>query len=157
MNKSKEELAIEYPQLKADINLCYKYLFAFCHGEKLHLSIPPQKDDYDMQISAALDELKAYRNLNLSMEELIKITDLKKQMNADHQPFFIKEDAISLFDSWNNATGAIPSGTSWYYECCAVIEEIAAMAFGAGIFYQSEREKCIKMSDIVNSNKQKGE
>ena len=90
---------------------------------------------------STLDELKAHHNLNLSMEELIKITDLKKQMNADHQPFSIKEDAINLFDSWNNTTGAIPNGTSWYCECCAVIEEIAAMAFGAGIFYQSERER----------------
>lgn len=61
MNKTKEQLALEYPQLKADIDLCYKYLFAICRGEILCLSVPPRPENYDMQISAALDELKEYR------------------------------------------------------------------------------------------------
>lgn len=58
----------------------------------------------------------------------------------DHQPMFVKYDAIDTFDKWNDTTGAIANGTSWYYEAQAVIEEIAAMAFGAGIFYQAEKE-----------------
>ena len=55
-----------------------------------------------------------------------------------YQPMFMKGDALSTFDKWNDVTGAIPKGTSWYYEAQALIEEIAAMAFGAGIFYESE-------------------
>ena len=56
-----------------------------------------------------------------------------------HQPVFVKMDAVNTFDKWNDTTGAIPNGTSWYYEAEAVVEEIAAMAFGAGIFYEAER------------------
>ncbi len=56
-----------------------------------------------------------------------------------HQPMFVKSDAVDIFDQWNDVTGAIPNSTSWYYEAQAVIEEVAAMAFGAGIFYESER------------------
>lgn len=66
-----------------------------------------------------------------------KIIELGKE---SHQPMFVKNDAIDIFGGWNDATGAIPSATSWYYEAQGVIEEIAAMAFGAGIFYESERE-----------------
>ncbi len=56
-----------------------------------------------------------------------------------HQPMFVKDDAINTFDQWNDVTGALQKGSSWYYEAQAVIEEVAAMAFGAGIFYESER------------------
>lgn len=56
-----------------------------------------------------------------------------------HQPLFVKDDALSMFDQWNDVTGAIPKGTSWYYEAQGVIEQIAAMAFGAGIFYEADR------------------
>ena len=57
-----------------------------------------------------------------------------------HQPYFIKQDALSMFDEWNNATGVIAKGTSHYHEIQAVIESIAAMSFGAGIFYEAERK-----------------
>lgn len=57
----------------------------------------------------------------------------------DHQPLFVKNDAVNTFDKWNEVTGAIPEGTSWYYETQAVIEEITAMAFGAGIMYEAKR------------------
>lgn len=57
-----------------------------------------------------------------------------------HQPMFVKADAVDTFDKWNDVTGAIPNGISWYYEAEAVIEEIAAMAFGRGIFYEAERK-----------------
>jgi hypothetical protein len=73
-----------------------------------------------------------------------KIIELGKE---SHQPMFVKSDALAIFDEWNDATGAIPRGISWYYEAQGVIEEIAAMAFGAGIFYESERK---------NSEKSKG-
>ena len=75
----------------------------------------------------------------------------------EHQPMFVKSDAIDIFDIWNDVTGAIPKGISWYYEAQAVIEEIAAMAFGAGIFYEAERqaeaEKALKGEQYGTQNK----
>lgn len=56
-----------------------------------------------------------------------------------HQPMFVKSDAVDIFDQWHDVTGALGKGTSWYYEAQSVVEEVAAMAFGAGIFYESER------------------
>ena len=58
-----------------------------------------------------------------------------------YQPLFVKCDAVNTFDKWNETTGAIPNGTSWHYEAQAVIEEIAAMAFGAGIMYHAETQE----------------
>lgn len=55
-----------------------------------------------------------------------------------HQPSFVKYDAIDIFDQWNDTTGVLDKGTSWYCEIQGVIEEVAAMAFGAGVIYQSE-------------------
>lgn len=55
-----------------------------------------------------------------------------------HQPSFVKYDAIDIFDQWNDTTGVLDKGTSWYCEIQGVIEEVAAMAFGAGAIYQSE-------------------
>lgn len=70
-----------------------------------------------------------------------KVIELGKE---SHQPMFVKSDALAIFDEWNNVTGAIPHGISWYYEAQGVIEEVSAMAFGAGIFYESERESAEK-------------
>ena len=55
-----------------------------------------------------------------------------------YQPSFVKYDAIDIFDQWNDTTGVLDKGTSWYCEIQGVIEEVAAMAFGAGVIYQSE-------------------
>ena len=55
-----------------------------------------------------------------------------------HQPSFVKYDAIDIFDQWNDTTGVLDKGTSWYCEIQGVIEEVAEMAFGAGVIYQSE-------------------
>ena len=40
-----------------------------------------------------------------------------------------------------NGVAMYSKGTGWYYELQAVIENVAAMAFGAGIFYQAERQE----------------
>lgn len=75
------EEGLEYPGMKADIDLCYKYLHELCQivwgngrdGYKPKMtmwSIPPQPDNFDMQISAALDELKAYRECGLLPNEV---------------------------------------------------------------------------------------
>ena len=79
MDKTKEQLELEYPQLKADIDLCYKYLFSICHGERLALCVPPQKTCYDMQISAALDELKSYRDTGLTPVRAAELVEAEKE------------------------------------------------------------------------------
>ena len=59
--KTKEQLALEYPQLTASIELCEEYLSRICKGIPPPLHIPHQQEDYDMQFAAAFDELKEYR------------------------------------------------------------------------------------------------
>lgn len=65
-----------------------------------------------------------------------RIIVLEKGIN---KPMLARLDEVPIFDGWNNATGAMPNGTSWHFEAQAVIEKIATMAFGAGIFYQDEK------------------
>lgn len=55
-----------------------------------------------------------------------------------HQPYFVKLDALEIFESWNEITGVFGANTSRYHEIESLIEEVAAMAFGAGVIYQSE-------------------
>lgn len=55
-----------------------------------------------------------------------------------HQPYFVKLDALEIFESWNEITGVFGVNTSRYHEIESLIEEVAAMAFGAGVIYQSE-------------------
>jgi hypothetical protein len=35
-----------------------------------------------------------------------------------------------MFDSWNDITGAIHNGCSWYYEVLSVIDDIVGMVYG---------------------------
>lgn len=64
MEKTPEMLALEYPQLKADLDLCERQLYEICKGERTGLtamSVPPRPDNFDMQFSAAFDELRECR------------------------------------------------------------------------------------------------
>lgn len=64
---------LQYPNMKADLELCYKQLFAICKGERgpvAVMSIPPRTDNFDMQFSAAFDELKAYRETGLEPAQI---------------------------------------------------------------------------------------
>lgn len=75
MRKTPEMLAIEYPQLRADLDLCEKQLYEICSGNRTHLtamSVPPRPDNFDMQFSAAFAELKAYRETGFFPEDLIQ-------------------------------------------------------------------------------------
>lgn len=99
--------------------------------EVLKSNYPP--DNYTMLREALDVSIKL-----LEAEKDGRVVVLPKEA---HQPMFVKSDAIGTFNKWNDITGAIPDGTSWYYEAQAVIEEIAAMAFGAGIFYQADKEQ----------------
>ena len=101
MNKTKEELALEYPQLRADIDLCYAQLFEFCKGErnKAVMSIPPQKTDFDMQMSAAFDELKAYRNTGLTPAEVAELAEARRELRVLPKWFSCVEsyDRVTLY------------------------------------------------------------
>lgn len=42
-------------------------------------------------------------------------------------PEYIERDkALEEFDAWIDSTGALPKGTSYYYECKGCIEEVPA-------------------------------
>jgi len=55
--------------------------------------------------------------------------------------------AQNNFDRWNDATGAISKGTSWYYECLSCIED--AVKIGAKIACQGINAD---LSDIIGSD-----
>jgi len=90
------------------------------------------------KILMAIKELKQLKQQICQAEKAGRVVVLPKET---YQPLFVKSDALAIFDNWNDVTGAIPKGTSWYYEVQAVIEEVAAMAFGTGIFYQAEQSQ----------------
>lgn len=85
--------------------------------------------------------LAAYEDIG-TVEELAALVQAESEgriiPKEAHQPSFVKYDAIDIFDQWNDTTGVLDKGTSWYCEIQGVIEEVAAMAFGAGAIYQSE-------------------
>ena len=136
-------------EIKADLKDCYA-----CEQKECLFPIPticgkPQ----DASVIAYEAEMgKAVINL-FGLDRLEEICNAERDGRClsipkdAHQPMFVKADAVDTFDKWNDVTGAIPNGISWYYEAEAVIEEIAAMAFGCGIFYEAERkaaEKALK-------------
>jgi len=53
--------------------------------------------------------------------------------------------ALNVFDEWNDVTGAIPKGISWYYEAQACIED--AVRIGAKIAIQGMDAD---LSEILN-------
>nr|DAM15867.1 MAG TPA: hypothetical protein [Caudoviricetes sp.] len=83
--------------------------------------------------------IKSIKNMEKEFAEL-------KQAKSDgriipkeaHQPYFVKLDALEIFESWNEITGVFGVNTSRYHEIESLIEEVGAMAFGAGAIYQSE-------------------
>ena len=52
--------------------------------------------------------------------------------------------AETIFDAWNDVTGAVCKGTSWYYELKSVIEDVVKLSFGAGVLYREEAEQALK-------------
>jgi len=67
-------------------------------------------------------------------------------MTAGELAYAIRQ-ALNVFDNWNDTTGAIPKGTSWYYECQSCIED--AVKIGAKIACQGINTD---LSDIVGSD-----
>ena len=83
--------------------------------------------------------IKSIKNMEKEFAELKQAESEGRIIPKEaHQPSFVKYDAVDIFDQWNDTTGALDKGTSWYCEIQSIIEEVAAMAFGAGAIYQSE-------------------
>lgn len=99
------------------------------------------KGAHAKEFFSAIEELKSYRELG-TVEEFVELKQAESEgriiPKEAHQPSFVKYDAVDIFDQWNDTTGALDKGTSWYCEIQSIIEEVAAMAFGAGAIYQSE-------------------
>lgn len=57
---------------------------------------------------------------------------------------YVMDTAKTIFDAWNDVTGAVVKGTSWYYELESVIEDIVKLSFGAGVLYREEAEEKLK-------------
>jgi len=82
------ESGLQYPGMTADIELCKTYLNELCQivwagnpnrpANMVMWSIPPRPDNFDMQLSAALDELKAYRATGLSPERVAELAEAEK-------------------------------------------------------------------------------
>ena len=54
---------------------------------------------------------------------------------------YVMDTAKTIFNTWNDVTGALVEGTSWYYELESVIEDIVKLSFGAGVLYREEAER----------------
>lgn len=70
-------------------------------------------------------------------EQAIKALEFQKQIDNSETNYII-DTARTFFEEWNNVTGAVPKGTSWYYELESVIEDIVKLSFGAGVLYKSQ-------------------
>ena len=57
---------------------------------------------------------------------------------------YLMDTAKTIFKAWNDVTGAVCDGTSWYYELESVIEDIVKLSFGAGVLYREEAERALK-------------
>ena len=113
-------------------DLCSAYCYGMC-----------KQDDAVKDCAERLRNIRlaAYEDIG-TVEEFAELKQAKSDgriiPKEAHQPSFVKYDAVDIFDQWNDTTGALDKGTSWYYEIQSIIEEVAAMAFGAGAIYQSE-------------------
>ena len=83
MGMDKNQLS--YPHIKADIELCRKQLYALCRGERgptAVMSVPPQETDFDMQFSAAFDELESARACVSQLAgSLDQLDEVKQRIN----------------------------------------------------------------------------
>lgn len=76
---------LQYPNMRADVELCRKQLCALCRGERgptAVMSVPPQETDFDMQFSAAFDELESARACVSQLDEsLDQLDEVKRRIN----------------------------------------------------------------------------
>ena len=106
------EAGLKYPGMTADIDLCYKYLFELCQivwagnpnrpTNMVMWSIPPQPNNFNLQILAALDELKEYRDTGLSPERVAELAEAERERDVNPEmktaydekgmPYFIEAE-----------------------------------------------------------------
>lgn len=76
---------LQYPNMRADVELCRKQLYALCRGERGQtavMSVPPQETDFDIQFSAAFDELESARICVSQLDEsLDQLDEVKRRIN----------------------------------------------------------------------------
>jgi Zn finger protein HypA/HybF involved in hydrogenase expression len=129
--KSEQQLELEYPQLRADIDLCYKYLFEMCKtGKRPTLTVPPQKYCFDMQMSAAFDELKEFRVLHTAPE-----TCTYYQINEDNGHWQCSE----CDEEWVFNEGTPFENNMFYCPKCG--RKLSAMAFKE---YDCEKDESVE-------------
>ena len=79
---------LQYPHIRANIERCRKQLYALCRGERgptAVMSVPPRETDFDMQFSAAFDELEAAMAcIDQLSESLDMLEDAKKRINETY-------------------------------------------------------------------------
>lgn len=88
---------------------------------------------FDHHKASAIEEVA---NCLLASEEVIVLPCKVKEADSD-----VLWTAETIFDAWNNVTGAVCEGTSWYYELKSVIEDIVKLSFGAGVLYKEAEAK----------------
>lgn len=95
-----------------------------------------------------------YRNLwaMADLREALKAYEDKQEQGllielSPIEVLELQDTARALFDNWNNTTGAIPNGTSWYYEALGAIEDIVKFAFGAGVLYKVKAEETLEQTE----------
>ena len=59
--------------------------------------------------------------------------------------------ALNLFDAWNNVTGALAPGSSWYYEVQGVIEDAVHCGAQAatGDFRRLDTETDVTLDNLI--------
>lgn len=76
---------LQYPHIRTNIELCRKQLYALCRGERSQtavMSVPPQETDFDIQFSAAFDELESARICVSQLDEsLDQLDEVKRRIN----------------------------------------------------------------------------
>lgn len=84
-NREMGKSELQYPNMRADVELCRKQLYALCRGERgptAVMSVPPQETDFDMQFSAAFDELESARACVSQLDESLgQLDEVKRRIN----------------------------------------------------------------------------
>ena len=58
---------------------------------------------------------------------------------------YVFDTAMTILNTWNDVTGALHKGSSWYAELESVIEDIVKLSFGAGVLYREQSEQALEL------------
>lgn len=165
MNNLTNSKKLLYPNLTADLDLCREQLFEICQGKciKTVMSVPPRTTDYDMQFSAAFDELQNYRDLEKqglllrlpckAGEKLFVLSSKECSVGNDYE--MPCEDTCELFEPYLFTLGGSEYNCckkSYNEQCPTVVKPITVELFEVdenGIFpcYRVDYEGNSKITD----------